>query len=191
MLINILKIQILQILCHGQSINYPQHHRFSKICTILISTFFILFIIVITFESRYLVTKKRKADPFGVLSVVEYIANLFIFSTLCAIILGLNVRLKLLNQILDDKFREILNNFELLKFFVNNFVDLKKIVVTLNELFAIPLAIFFGTNLFLIAFLLYDYYALFAVQDDNQSQFFYSNLYYNSDIWVQPWWLGS
>lgn len=161
-------------MCHGQTINYAQHHRFSQTCTVIISTFFILFIVVITWGAKYLLSKKRKADPFGSLSVVEYIANLFIFTTLCALILGLSVRLKLLNQILNQNFTKDFQNFEVLKFFGNNFVNLKKIVVTLNELFAVPLAIFFGTNLFLIAFLFYDYYALFAVQDENNSQFFYA-----------------
>lgn len=129
--------------------------------------------LIMTQAGKVLVFKPGSTNWFGALSIVMYVAILFAFSTLCVIIVGLRTRLRILNQQLNENFK---NDFKIEQFlisFFTNFENLKNIIDILNELFAVPLAIFIGTNLFLIAFLFYDYYALYALPVDYATQFYY------------------
>lgn len=127
------------------------------------------------FKISYFITKysKFRANPKGSTSTIMYTSILFIFTAFCVVVIGIKWRLKKLNENLEKNLQNEFKIKNFIKYFSTAFDHLKIIVDILNDLFSIPFAIFISTNLLLVAFLIYDYYALYAVSDEKFSQLFY------------------
>lgn len=109
----------------------------------------------------------------GSSSTIMYVAILAFFAIFCVILIGIKSRLNHLNRKLTENLRNEFKSDPFLTSFTIIFGNLKKIIDILNEIFSIPFAIFVSTNLLLVSFLFYDYYALYAVTNDRFNQLYY------------------
>lgn len=109
----------------------------------------------------------------GSSSTIMYVAILVNFAILCVIMNGISSRLKMLNENLQKNLKNDFKVDQFLTSFATIYSNLRKAIDILNAIFSIPFAIFISTNLLLVSFLVYDYYALFAIKRNQFMQLYF------------------
>ena len=135
-----------------------------------VAVVFIMLIMFFTITSTLTYQMKINKDSSfylkGSSSTVIYVAILFNFGFLCVIMTGISSRMKLLNRNLEE-------NNKFLTSFATIFSNLRNVIAILNGIFSVPFAFFISTNLLLVSFLVYDYYALLAIPSNQFMQLYF------------------
>lgn len=163
-----------QLLKFGISVNYATRRNFAKMSVAII---FIMLISFFSITSKLTYEMKVHQGPSfylkGSSSTIMYVAILVNFAILCVIMTGISSRLKLLNQKLQENLKNDFRVDQFLTSFATIFSNLRKAIDILNGIFSVPFAIFISTNLLLVSFLVYDYYALFVIQSNQFMQLYF------------------
>jgi hypothetical protein len=116
---------------------------------------------------------KQKENPNLVGATMLFISILIFLGSFFVIISGVNLRLKLINQVLVFRISSPVVEKRFLLSMSSLHMQLGEIVAILSKVFAFPVVLYIGVNLLSTAFLFYDFYALFKLPDDDHHQLVY------------------